>query len=123
MSTTAQEANTRPRAPQDFKKKAAVREALDETQEILIDGVPYKITPADLTGLVEMRIRKETGYSAAQIGEMLVAAPGADLVGMFMWACRIAKGDEVSLEEVLGSVSGASVVEVKDGAEPDPPEA
>lgn len=95
---------------------------LDQTVEVLIDGESYKLTPADLTGIHEMRIRKETGLSVSEILTKLQESPGIDLLGMFMFACAIAAGDNPDLMEILGGISYASEVEIAD-AEPAPPEA
>lgn len=116
-------APTRPRAPQDFRKKAEQDEALDETIELSVDGVVHKITPADLTGLQEMHIRQVTGKSFIEIQQALEKHPGLDYLGMFMWVCRYAAGEDVALEDVLGGISYASDVVFKDDAEPNPPEA
>lgn len=102
----------------------AKREALmDETFAIRVNDEVYSITPADLTGLVEFRIRRETGMSVEGIVTALSAEPGVDYLGMFMWACKVAAGEDVSLESVLASVSWAAEVDVIDNAEPASPEA
>lgn len=125
MTTTAQpKANTRPRPPQDFRKKAETDKILDQTVEIAIDGAVYKLTPADLTGLQEMRIRRETGMSVIEIIQGLQEHPGIDYLGMFMWACRLSAGEEdATLEASLKGISYGSEVVIKEDAVPDSPEA
>lgn len=98
-------------------------EALDQTFGIRVDGEEYLLVPADMTGLVEMRIRRETGMGVAELIEKIQKSPGVDLLGMFMWASRIASGAAADLEEVLASVNFASDVDVVEDAKPPAPEA
>lgn len=103
--------------PKDRRHTASSKkrrqEAIDaEAVGIRIDGVDYVINPNDLTGRIEMEIRKEIGMGLAELQQKLEASPGMDYLGMFMWAVRHANGDDVGLYEVLDSVSAGSSVEV-----------
>jgi hypothetical protein len=92
---------------------------LDDSFGIRIDGIDYVLTPADLTGVQELRIRRETGYSVTTLIQELQTAPGVDLIAMFMWACSLSQGKSADLEQILGSVSYASDVEIMDEPQPD----
>lgn len=102
----------RVRTPKDEKVRQA---ELDESMTIKIDGEPYTLTPADITGLVEMKVRRETGMSVMEIIQTMQSSPGMDLVGCFMYACEVAAGRDADLEKILGSVSMGSDFEVVDG--------
>jgi hypothetical protein len=108
MSTAPQ----RTRTPKDEKAREA---ALDESFTIRIDDEVYTIDPADITGLLEMKVRRETGMSVTEIISKMQSAPGIDLIGCFMYACEVAAGREADLEKILGSVSMDSDFEVVDG--------
>lgn len=88
--------------------------ALDESMTIEVDGERYTLVPADLTGLVEMKVRRETGMAVAEIMSKIQTSPGMDLIGCFMYACEIACGREADLEKILGSISWSSDFEVVD---------
>lgn len=95
-------------ASSDKRRKAI----LDQDYTLRIDGVDYTIVPADFTGRVEAQIRRETGMSVLGIIEALEGEQtGIDLLGYFMWAVRLGRGDVVTLDEVLDSISFASEVE------------
>lgn len=109
----------RKRTPRDEKRR---EDALDESMTIRIDDEPYTLVPADITGLVEMRVRRETarilggrGMSVVEIMQEMQAHPGMDLIGCFMYACEIAAGRDADLEKILGSVSLGSDFDVVDG--------
>lgn len=95
----------------------------DESFGLRIDGEDYILTPADLNGLQEMRIRKETGYSVGTLLSEIQTAPGVDLLGIFMWVCNMSQGKADDLNAILEGISHASDVEVLDDAEPVSPEA
>jgi len=114
-----------PTQPQDHKPpakkvtggaKRRQQQAMDaDAVGIRIDGVDYIINPHDLTGRVEMEIRREIGMGLAELQQRLEASPGVDYLGMFMWAVRHAQGDPVGLYDVLDGVSAGSDVEVLNG--------
>lgn len=106
----------RKRTPADEKKREA---ELNESFAIRVDDTEYKLVPADITGLAEMKVRRETGMSITELIQKLQANPGMDLIGCFMYACEIAAGREADLEKILGSVSWASEFDVVD-SEGDP---
>ena len=56
----------------------------------------------------------------AELTQKLQESPGVDYLGMFMWACRLAHGDDVELMEVLEGVSHGSDVEVVEEPEQAP---
>lgn len=106
--------------PKSEKNRAA---ALDQAFGVRVDGKDYILVPADLTGLVEMRIRRETGLSVLELIHGIITSPGADMLGMFMWATRFAAGEDVDLVEVLESINFDSDAEVIEDAKPPAPEA
>lgn len=80
---------------------------------IRIDGEDYVLNPNDMTGAAEFRIRKEIGMGISELSQRLQTSPGADYLGMFMWAVRVAHGEhDLELMEVLENVSMGSDVEV-----------
>lgn len=100
---------------------------LDDSFGIKVEGVDYVLTPTDLTGVQEMQIRRETGYSVAGLIMTLQQAPGIDLIGMFMWAVELSQGKAKEpiggrLVEILESLSYATEVEVTGESEPDDPQ-
>ena len=103
--------------------EAKRKQELDESFGIRIDGVDYILTPADVTGLQEMRIRKESGYSVTSLIRELSIEPGVDHLGIFMWVCNLTQGKPADLEAILEGVSMASEVEIIDSAEPALPKA
>lgn len=96
------------------KTEKARKEALDEDFSIRIDGTVYTIVPADLTGLLEMKVRRDTGMTVAEIVTKLQDSPGLDLLGAFMYSCELAAGRDADYEGILGSISYASDIEVVD---------
>lgn len=124
MPTTPQD-----RRPPARKQTAAsakrAKAVMDENYALRIDGVEYVIVPADFTGRLEARVRRETGMSVMGIIDALDSGQtGVDLLAMFMWAVRLGRGEEASLDDILDSVSYASEVETIESAkEPDSPEA
>lgn len=102
---------TRKRTP---KTEKAREDALNEDFTIRIDDHSYTLVPADITGLIEMKVRRETGLSVMEIISKMQAAPGMDLIGMFMYACEVAAGRDANLEKILGSISFGSDFEVVD---------
>lgn len=104
--------------------EAKRKKELDQSFGIRIDGEDYTLTPADLSGVQEMRIRRETGYSVTTLIQELEKAPGVDLIGIFMWVCNLSQGKAADLNEILEGISYASDVDVIGDVEPDPfPEA
>lgn len=102
----------RKRTPADERKREA---ELNEDFTIEVDGTRYTLVPADITGLTEMKVRRETGMSVTELLEKIQAHPGMDLIGCFMYACEVAAGRDADLEKILGSVSYASEFDVVDG--------
>lgn len=96
------------------KSEKAREDALNENFSLRVDDEVYTIVPADITGLAEMKIRRETGMSVMEIINKMQTAPGMDLIGCFMYACEISRGREADLEKILGSVSLASEFDVVD---------
>lgn len=121
MSTGTQRPSIQRKHTRSTKAKQDAE--LDETFAIRVDGEVYKITPADLTGAQEFRIRQATGMSVTQVITNLQAAPGVDMLGVFMWIARTTAGEKVELMEVLESISYASDLDIVEDAEPDSPEA
>lgn len=99
----------RKRTPRD---EAARKAALDDSLTIEVDGERYTLMPADMTGLVEMKVRRETGMSVAEIMSKIQTAPGMDLIGCFMYACEVASGRDADLEKILASVNWGSDFDV-----------
>lgn len=118
-------ATTRPPLERKHTRSTTAKKdaELDETFAIRVDGQVYKITPADLTGAQEFRIRQATGMSVAQVITNLQASPGVDMLGVFMWIARTTAGERVELMDVLESISYASDLDIVEDAEPDDPEA
>lgn len=115
-----------PARKQTASSKKRAQAVMDEDFALRIDGEEYVIVPADFTGRLEARVRRETGMSVTGIINALDSGQtGVDLLGMFMWAVRLGRGEEdASLEEILDSVSYASEVEqVRDVVRDDSPEA
>lgn len=112
MSNTQRPSTARKRTPADEKKREA---ELDRDFTIRVDDTAYTLVPADITGLTEMKVRRETGMSVTELIDKLQSHPGMDLIGCFMYACEIAAGREANLEKILGSVSYASEFDVVDG--------
>lgn len=107
--------NARPPLNQKASKAEKERQkALDEHMTIEVDGERYTIVPADITGLAEMKIRRDTGMPVMEIIQKMQTAPGMDLIGCFMYACEIASGRDADLEKILGSVSWGSDFDVVD---------
>lgn len=100
------------------RRKQAAMDA--EAVGIRVDGVDYVINPNDLTGRVEMEIRREIGMGLAELQQRLSESPGLDYLGMFMWAVRHANGETVDLLDVLDGVSAGSDVDVIDSPEAGP---
>jgi hypothetical protein len=111
VSNAQRPSTARKRTPKD---EAAREAALDEQFTIRVDEVSYTLSPADITGLVEMRVRKETGMSVMEIITKMQVAPGMDLIGCFMYACEVGAGRDADLEKILGSVSMNSDFDVVD---------
>lgn len=101
----------RTRTPKD---EVAREQKLDESFSVSVDGEVYTLVMADMTGLAEMKIRRETGMAVAEIISRMESSPGIDLVGCFMFACEIASGKKADLEQILGSISWASPVDIVD---------
>lgn len=112
----------RPKLNKQASKAEKDRQAaLDESMDVRIDGTVYSIVLADITGLVEMRIRRETGFSVMElITKMQGDSMGMDVLGCFMYACEVAAGRDANLEAILASVSWASEVDVVESAEAEP---
>lgn len=86
---------------------------LDESFGVRIDGKDFVLTPADITGVQEMRIRRETGYSVATLLHALQTSPGVDLIGIFVWIVEwTGNHSDATLEEVLGRYSYGSDVDI-----------
>lgn len=114
MSNTPKKRPTgaRKRTPTTEKKRQQAND--DQSFSIRVDGQVYTLSPVDTSGLHEMKIRSTTGYSVASLINMFGHAPGADLVGIFMWAARLVAGedvDESDLEEILADVTYDSDLE------------
>jgi len=112
MSNAKRPTLERKRTPRDEEKREA---ALNEHLTIEVDGTRYTLVPADLTGLVEMKVRRDTGMSVAEVISKIQEAPGMDLIGCFMYACEVASGRDADLEKILGSISWGSDFDVVDG--------
>ena len=98
----------------EAKRKAAQ----DESFGICIDGVDYILTPSDVTGIQEMQIRRESGYSVTSLIREISLEPGVDHLGIFMWVCDLTQGKPADLIKSLESVSMASDVEIIEDSEP-----
>jgi len=103
--------------------EAKRKKELDESFAIRVDGKDYVLTPSDLTGVHEMRIRRETGHTVTTLVRAISVTPGIDLVAMFMWACDLSQGKPADLMETLEGISYASEVEVLEETEPASPKA
>lgn len=97
------------------KTEANRDKALDESFAIKVDDETYNLVPADITGLTELKIRRDTGFSVTEIISKMQSAPGMDVIGCFMYACEVAAGRDADLEGILGSISWASDFDVVDG--------
>ena len=113
----------RPRKQAERAAKRRQQQMDSEAVGIRIDGVDYVINPNDLTGRVEMEIRKEIGMGFAELSARLQTSPGMDYLGMFMWAVRHANGEQVDLMDILDGVSAGSDVEVLTDVEDSAPKA
>lgn len=106
------------------RTEKARQEAVEEVHALRIDGEVYALRMADLTGLHELRLRRETGMSVEEVMSTLGSKPGLDVLGIFMWLCDLTAGGSSDLEQWLGSVSWASGIELVDSEEAPPaPEA
>ncbi len=98
--------------------KSRKQAAMDaEAVGFRLDGVDYVINPNDLTGRLEFEIRSECGMGVAEIAEAMGRTGGIDFLGMFMWACKKSRGENVELLDVLDSVNAGSDVEILEGDE------
>ena len=94
------------------KSEANRRNKHDEQRvSIRVDGVVYTVSPSDLTGRDEARIRRETGHSLSHLVDTLHTDPGVDVLGAFMWVALLQAGEDADYGEVLDSISYASEVE------------
>lgn len=120
-----------PIQPQDHRPAKSAQRAKSRRQKELdadamgfrVDGVEYVINAHDLTGRVEMEIRKELGMGLAELQQRLEQSPGMDYLGMFMWAVRHANGEDVDLMTVLDGVNAGSDFEVITDAKAPAPKA
>ena len=104
-----------PIQPQDHQRPAKQSERartrrqkeLDKgTLCLRIDGREYTMNRADITGVVEYEIRGKLGMSMTELCMKMQTAPGMDLIGMFMWACRYIDGErDLDFMDVLAEVS------------------
>lgn len=109
----------RKRTPADEKKREA---ELNEDYTIEVDGTRYTLVPADVTGLLDMKVRRDTatllggkGLSVTEIIDAISESPGLDRIACFMYAAEVAAGRDADLEKILGSVSLNSEFEIVDG--------
>lgn len=124
MTTTTQPESTRPRAPQDYRKKQAVDKSLDEGVTIVVDGKDYTVVAGDLSALDTMALRRETGFSFRSLIMSLQSDPDVDLVAALVWLSRRIGGEQMlSYAEVARDIGYDADIDVKE-AEGDPnPEA
>lgn len=112
MSNTRRPTTARKITPKDEAKRRSDLDAM--TMGIKVAGVEYWLYPADVNGLVEMRVRRETGLSLTEIMALAGPSMGVDILGYFMFASEIAAGRDADLEKILGSVSWAAEIDVLD---------
>lgn len=117
MSNTPKKrpSGARKNTPSTEKARHAANDA--EAFSIRVDGEIFTLNPADVTGLHEMRIRAGSGYSVTNLIQAFGTAPGADLVGIFMWAARMVRGEEADLEQILSEITYDSELEFIEGVE------
>ncbi|WP_332645108.1 hypothetical protein [Aeromicrobium sp.] len=121
MSNTQRPSLAKKQTPASEAKR---KQELDQSFAIRVDGVDYVLTPSELTGVQEMEIRRQTGYSVTTLIREITLNPGVDLIGIFKWACNLSQGKPADLLESLESVSYASDVDViGEDVEPASPEA
>lgn len=97
------------------KSEKQRKAAHDAAMTIRVGDEKYTLIPADITGLMELRIRQETGYSIAQIlTKAMSIEMGIDIVGCFMFAVEVSRGLDPDLTEILGSLSWATDVDIED---------
>lgn len=78
----------------------------------------YHVSPMDLTGLDERRIRAMTGLPFALLASQFGSAPGIDTLGAMIWIAKVQQGHpatEAAFEEVLASVNYGTEIEMFDG--------
>lgn len=84
-----------------------------------VNGDTYTVSPADLTGLQEAKIRATTGHAVPYLIQTVTTDPGLDIIGALMWISLMQQGLSDDYEKVLESISYASEIEVVDGQEHD----
>jgi hypothetical protein len=73
--------------------------------KVELDGKIYIVRQSDLTPHDVRALRQETGLSWIGLGRALATDPDIDLVAALVWLKRRVDGDQVSYDEVLGSMS------------------
>lgn len=118
MSNTQRPSTARKRTPADEKKREA---ELDQDYTIEVDGTKYTLVPSDITGLLDLKVRRGTdallgkGMSVIEIIDAISESPGLDRIACFMYAAEVAAGRDADLEKILGSVSATSDFDIVDG--------
>ncbi len=80
--------------------------------QIEFDGQTYVVRQSDMTGQDARALRQEVGMSFAGLLKQMQADPDIDLIAAFIWLARRIKGDTVTYDSILDSISYESAIDV-----------
>lgn len=81
--------------------------------KITCDGEVYELRRGDLNGKTERLLRAEYGKSFNGFMSDFSSDPGFDTIAVFVWLCRVVRGEEVTLDEVSEEVGFDFVQDMK----------
>lgn len=73
--------------------------------QIEFDGQTYVVRQSDMTGQDARALRQEVGLSFQGLLKQMQTDPDIDLVAAFIWLARRIKGDIVTYDAILDSIS------------------
>lgn len=70
-----------------------------------VDGKTYVVREADISPKDVRVLRRETGFSWAGLAREMQSDPDIDLIAALVWFARHLDGDSATYDDVLGSLS------------------
>lgn len=108
-------------APNDYTAPKADN---DLTMTLKVDGVSYPFRLSDVTAAVELELYQQSGgLKLTQVIADVQEAPAGFHIAALVFLARRGAGDQVTFDEVAGSMGLSSEIEVDLGGEDDSPEA
>lgn len=95
----------------------------DLTMVLKVDGVQYPFRLSDVTAAIELELYQQSGgLKLTQVIADVQEAPAGFHIAALVFLARRGAGDQVTFDEVAGSMGLASDIEVDLGGDDDAPE-